>query len=670
VAFRRAISLHRNLPEAYNNLGIALKDTGQLEEAIDAYRQAIALKPNYPEAHSNAGNALREKGKADQAIAAYRAAIALRPNYPEAYNNLGNALKDNGQLDEAIAAYRRAIALKPNFAKAYSNLGNALSDKARPDEAIAACRAAIALQPDLAEAYSNLGIALRDKGQPEEAIAAYRQAISLKPNLAEAHSNMGIAFWAAGQLDEAIAACRAALAIQPNLSEAYNNLGLVLKDGGLLEEAIAAFRHAIALDPNLAGGHDNLLYCMHFHPDYDAQRIAQEHSRWNRQHAEPLKQFIGPHRDERNRDRRMRIGYVSPDLRQHSVAYFLENLLAHHDASSVEVFCYSDVTRPDATTARMQKLCAQWRDIVGLKDTEVDQKVREDRIDILVDLAGHTANNRLLLFARKPAPIQVTYLGYPDTTGLRAMDYRLTDAYADPPDVTGGYSEELVRLPDTFLCYRPSYCAPAIGPARALEIGRVTFGSFNALAKVNTPLLAMWSKILEQIPNSRLILKNQGLGSAGARGHILEYFAAHHIAPDRVELMGWARSEAEHLQLYNRIDIALDTFPYHGTTTSCEALWMGVPVVTRAGSAHVSRVGVSLLSNVGLAELVADSQEKYVQLAGELAHDLSRLSNLRSTLRKRMERSLLMDAPRFARNVESAYRQMWQRWCETLGEHR
>jgi predicted O-linked N-acetylglucosamine transferase (SPINDLY family) len=409
---------------------------------------------------------------------------------------------------------------------------------------------------------------------------------------------------------------------------------------------------------------------MHFHPDYDAQRIAQEHSRWNRQHAEPLKQFIGPHRNGRIRDRRMRIGYVSPDLRQHSVAYFLENLLAHHDASSVEVFCYSDVIRPDATTARMQKLCAQWREIVGLKDTEVDQKVREDRIDILVDLAGHTANNRLLLFARKPAPIQVTYLGYPDTTGLRAMDYRLTDAYADPPDVTGGYSEQLVRLPETFLCYRPSYGAPEIGPAPALESGRVTFGSFNALAKVNAPLVAMWSKILEQIPNSRLILKNQGLGSAGARRHILEYFAAHHIAPDRVELMGWARSEAGHLQLYNRIDIALDTFPYHGTTTSCEALWMGVPVVTRAGSAHVSRVGVSLLSNVGLAELVTDSQEKYVQLARELAHDLSRLSNLRSTLRKRMEQSPLMDAPRFARNVESAYRQMWRRWCETSGEHR
>jgi predicted O-linked N-acetylglucosamine transferase (SPINDLY family) len=299
-----------------------------------------------------------------------------------------------------------------------------------------------------------------------------------------------------------------------------------------------------------------------------------------------------------------------------------------------------------------------------MSNVQVDQKMREDRVDILVDLAGHTGINRLLLFARKPAPIQVTYLGYPDTTGLTTMDYRLTDAYADPPGIADdSYSEQLVRLPETFLCYRPSDAAPAVGPLPATVAGYVTFGSFNALAKINAPLVAMWSKILDQVPNSRLILKNQGLDSAGARQTILEYFAAHRVEQDRVELIGLSAGIAEHLQLYNRVDIALDTFPYHGTTTTCEAMWMGVPVVTLAGRAHVSRVGVSLLCNIGVPELVADSQEMYVRLASELAGDLGRLSNLRSNLRQRMAQSPLMDAPRFARNIEAAYRRMWRQWC-------
>jgi predicted O-linked N-acetylglucosamine transferase (SPINDLY family) len=311
----------------------------------------------------------------------------------------------------------------------------------------------------------------------------------------------------------------------------------------------------------------------------------------------------------------------------------------------------------------LQKLFTQWRNIVGLNDAQAAQAVRDDHIDILVDLVGHTGANRLLLFARKPAPVQVTYLGYPDSTGVTAIDYRMTDAYADPTDVTDSFSEKLVRLPQTFLCYRPSDAAPAVGSVAAGGTGRITFGSFNALAKINEPLMAMWSRILVGVPDSRLVLKSRGLASAAARKRILDCFAAHHIDRDRIELIAWAADEREHLQLYNRIDIALDTFPYHGTTTTCEAMWMGVPVVTLAGNAHVSRVGASLLSNVGLPELVAHSQSEYVRIASDLAHDPGRLSELRSTLRERMERSPLMDAPHFARDVEAAHRQMWRTWC-------
>jgi predicted O-linked N-acetylglucosamine transferase (SPINDLY family) len=605
-----------------------------------------------------------QAGRIPQAEQLYRQILAQQPTHAGALHYLGMIAYQLGRSDIAVDLIRQAIAIEPNNAEAYYNLAIAVGQMGQLNEAIALYRQAIALKPDYPQAFVNLGDALRLTGQLDEAIAANRQAIALKPDYAQTYNNLGNALGQRGQLEEAIAACRQSIALNPNISEAYYNLGIALGYNGQTSEAIAAYRQAIVLNPNSPQPHSNLIFTMHYDPDCDARAIAQEAARWNRQHAEPLKRYIQPHANDRDPDRRLRIGYVSPDLRQHSVAYFLENLLAQHNTASVDVFCYSDVARPDAMTARLQKCAAHWRDIVGLKDAQVDQKIREDRVDILVDLAGHTVGNRLLVFARKPAPVQVTYLGYPDTTGLTTIDYRLTDGYADPPGIADdSRSEQLVRLPDTFLCYRPSDNAPAVGPAPALAAGHVTFGSFNALAKINAPLVAIWSKILDGVPNSRMILKGLGMGTAGARQRILDFFATHQIAPNRVELIGWAASEKEHLQLYNRIDIALDTYPYHGTTTTCEAMWMGVPVVTLAGNAHVSRVGVSLLSNVGVPELIADSQEKYVRLASDLAHDPARLSSLRSTLRQRMAQSPLMDAPRFARNVEAAYRQMWRTWC-------
>jgi predicted O-linked N-acetylglucosamine transferase (SPINDLY family) len=627
---RQAVALSPKNPDAYNNLGLALMGIGQIDEAIAGYRRAITLNPNFPLPYNNLGIALEQKGQGEEAVAAFRKAIALKPDFPEAYNNLGNALRARGQLDEALPCFRRAIAIKPDYPQAHMNLGNTLGATGHLEEAIAACRQAIALMPNYPEAYSNLGVALAHKGELDEAIAAYRRAIELNPNLAAA----------------------------------YDDLGNVLKDMGQQDQSFTAYRQAIALAPNHQA-HSNLLYALHFQPGGDAQAIASEHFSWNRQHAEPCKRFIPSHANDRNPERPLRIGYVSADLHEHSVAFFLESLLAHHDAGAVETFCYADVVRPDQTTARLERFSNQWRNIVGHNDADVARKVQEDGIDILIDLSGHTARNRLLVFARKPAPVQATYLGYPDTTGLTAMDYRLTDAYADPPGTTESlHSERLVRLPDAFLCYRPSEAAPTPGPVPSLVAERVTFGSFNAMGKLNAPLAEMWARILNEVPDSRLILKSRGLANAGVRQHLLQYFADNQIDPNRIELIDRIASEADHLRLYSRIDVALDTFPYHGTTTSCEAMWMGVPVVSLAGKTHVSRVGVSLLTNVGMAELIADTPQSYVQLASELAQDRARLSRLRSELRQRMQQSPLMDAPRFARNVEAAYRQMWRRWCE------
>jgi predicted O-linked N-acetylglucosamine transferase (SPINDLY family) len=663
AAYRVAISINPSLPAAYSNLGNALMGKEQIDEAIGSYRQAIALEPTRAGAHNNLGAALATKGQFDEAITAYRQAIALRPGYAEAHNNLGNALKNKGQLDGAIAAYRQSIALKPSFADAHCNLGNALIDKGQFDEAIAASQQAITLRPGYAEAYSNLGNALKDLGRLDEAVAAYRQAFALRPGYAEAHYNLGIVLKAKGQLDEAIAAYRQAIASRPNFAEAHNNLGIVLESKGLLDEALAAYRQAVSLDPTDAYHHSNLVLTLNYHPDRDAGEILAEHRAWSDRHARPLLLEMIPHANERSPERALRIGYISADFRWHSVGHFFMPLLEHHDRSIAQIFCYSNVLHPDDMTERMSRSCDVWRNIVGLADEAVAQLVRSDGIDILVDLSGHTARNRLGVFARKPAPIQVTYLGYANTIGMTAIDYRLTDALADPRGMTDELNvEKLWRLPGCAWCYHPPEDAPDIQPR---ENGPITFGCFNAFAKINFKLTAIWAELLNRVPKSRLLLKSAGAGENSVQRRLTSQFAEYGIPDDRIEMLGLVDRPRRHLELYHRVDVALDTHPYHGTTTTCEALWMGVPVVSLAGRTHVSRVGLSLLNCIGLPELIAHSAEEYVSIAAGLARDLPRLAELRRTLRSRMRVSLLMDAPRFTRNIEAAYRGMWRTWCQT-----
>jgi protein O-GlcNAc transferase len=667
----RAIALHPNFPAAHLNLGISLRDNGKLDEAIAAFHRAIGLRPDFPEAFSNLGIALMGKGQTNEALAAFRNAIAQKSDYLEAHFNLGIALKETGQLDAAITALSRAIALRPDYAEAFTNLGNALIDKGRLDDAIAALAKAAALRPDSAEAHSNLGHALKLAGQFDAAIAAYRKALVFNPNLPGVHSNLGNALRDAGQLDEAIAAFGQAIALDPNYAEAHNNLGNALKDAGRLDEAVAEFRRAIALKPDYPEAHSNLVYTLQYHPGYDARAIAEESRCWSRRHADPLQPFIPAHANTREPDRRLRIGYVSADFRNHASAHFLLPLLKHHDARQVEVFCYAQVVRPDAMTLQLQRHAHVWRHIVGVPDDQVAKQVREDRIDILVDLKVHTAENRLPLFARKPAPIQVTWLGNPGTTGLTTMDYRLTDPYLDPPAVSpvqppgmdeSVYSERTIRLPDTFWCYDPLDGRDIpVNSLPALRSGVFTFGCLNNFCKINDDVLALWAKVLRQIENSRLLLLAP-MGSHRLRA--LERFKQDGIDPDRIEFIS-QQSRRNYLETYHRIDLALDTFPCGGHTTSLDSFWMGVPLITLVRNRVFGRAGWSQLSNLGLAELAGQTPDQYVNLAVELARDLPRLEQLRSTLRRRMEQSPLMDAPKFARAIEAAYRRMWHTWCES-----
>ena len=649
-------------------LALQRHQTGRLGEAEQLYRQVLAGHPGHADALHFLGVLAHQTGHNDAATDLIRRAIAAAPALAEAHGNLGTILRDMGQLDDAIAACRQAIALRPDLAEAHNTLGNALRDKGQLDQAIAACRQATVLNPNYAEAHYSLGVALKDKGLLDEAIAAYRQAIALRPNFSDAYNNLGIVLKDAGQLDEAIAAGRLAVSANPADAAAHTNLGVVLGTTGRMDEAITSARQAVTMPGSDPPSHSNLIYALHLHPGYGPRQIAEELQRWNLRHAEPLRKEMQPHANDGSPDRRLRVGYVSPDLCDHVVGRNLLPLFRQHDRRQVEVFCYAQVPQPDAITAEFQKHADHWRDIVGLSDEQVARQIRDDRIDILVDLALHTANNRLLVLARKPAPVQATFAGYPGSTGLTAIDYRLSDPYLDPPGMDESlHSEQTLRLPDSFWCYDPLENGDIpINSPPALEKGFITFGCLNNFAKVTGPMLQLWARAMTQTANSRLIM----LAPKGDhRQRTADRLAQAGIDPRRITFAS-PRPRRQYLELYHRIDLGLDTFPYNGHTTSLDALWMGVPVITLVGQTAVSRAGWCQLSNLGLQELAGHTADQFVTIAVELARDLPRLRELRATLRGRMQASPLMDAPRFARSIEAAYRHMWRNYCQKISATR
>jgi protein O-GlcNAc transferase len=661
ACYERALQLRPDWAEAQNNLGLAWRDHGDRDRAVACFERVLRLKPDYAEAHNNLGNVLVLEGRRDEAAACYKKALQLQPGYAEAHNNLGNVFKSLGKLDEALACYERALELDPGFAEAHNNMGNVLMAQGKLDQAAARYERALRLRPGYAEAHNNRGNAFKDRNQLDEAAACYQRALRLKPDYALAHYNLGVVCQDRGCVDEAVACYRQALKCDPAYAEAHNNLGNALKEEGKLDEAIAGFRRAVELKPDVPTAHSNLLYTLLFCPSYDMRAIYEEHRLWNQRFAEPLERSIQPHQNDRSWGRRLRIGYVSPDFRDHAQSFFMAPLLAAHDHENFEIFCYANVDRPDAITARLRPLADVWRDISGLNDEEAARLVRQDEIDILIDLSMHMARNRLLLFARKPAPIQITWLAYPGTTGLSSIDYRLTDPYIDPPELHDhDYSEESIRLPDTFWCYDPLADEPAVNALPAMATGSVTFGCLNNFCKVNDRILKLWALVLKAVDGSRLLL----LVPAGvARTLTLDCLEREGVTRERVTFVG-RQPRQDYLELHHRFDIALDTFPYNGHTTTLDAFWMGVPVVSLVGPTPVGRAGLSLLTNLGLPALVAQTPEQFVSIATALADNVPRLSELRASLRSRLRACPLMDAQRFARAVEAAYREMWTRWCE------
>lgn len=636
---------------------------GNLREAERLYKQILAQNPHHAESLNLLGVVVGQLGDPGQSVELFRRAIAVRPA-AGSHANLGLALSRTGKIDEAIAAFRAAIAAKPDFLEPMLYLANLLRSRGRIDAAIDCYRQALNIRPNLASIHNDLGNAWMARKDFQEAVRSFRRSLELQPDAAEVLSNLGIALKENDQVDEAAEVLKKAVAIKPDFASAHINLANVLSQTARPDLAIESYRRGIALRPDSQNAHSNLLYAMHFSPEFDAQRLFDEHRAWaerfapmtsSGRHESP--EFAG----RKSPGRRLKIGYVSPDFRSHVVGRSLLPALRHRDREAFEVICYSNSPVADAVTLAIRENVDHFVNIAGLANDAVSEMIRGDGIDILVDLSLHTANNRLMVFARKPAPLQLTYLGYCGTTGLRQIDYRLSDPYLDPPGTHENlYSESTVRLPRTYWCYQPGGAMPEVSPLPAEANGYVTFGCLNKFAKVSPQAMDVWVEVLRSVPDSRLLVH---AGSRTFLSPLLDRASAAGLPGGRIE---WVPRQSwdDYARTYQRIDVALDPFPFNGGITSCDAMMMGVPVVTLRGRTAVGRGGCSIVSNAGLPELIADSTVQYMNLATELAADLPRLSRIRVSLRDRMKTSPLMNASEFARDLENAYRDLWRRWCD------
>ncbi len=640
--------------------------SGRLVEAEQLYRQLIQTEPQNPDLVHLLGLLFFHGGKLAPGRELIERAIAMNPHVARYHNNLGTVLINLGEYDAALAAYAEAIRLEPGNAGAWYNVGIVRSQQSRWTLAVEAYRKALQLDPDYPACALNLGTVLTASGQIDAGIALYRAELQRRPTDAAIMTNLGNLLKEIGDTDAAIEIYRAGLALLPNDPVTYNNLAVAYKDQGLLSDSIAAYRRSIELNPTIVEVHSNLILTLFFDPDTEPATIEAEQRRWNRLHLDPLKPQHQPHANDRSPDRRLKIGYISPDLRDHVVGRALLPVFERHDRTQFELVCYAGCQR-DAVSERFVARNDVWCEIGGRSDEQVAAQIRADRIDILVDLSLHTSDNRLGVFARKPAPVQVSWLGYPGTTGLETIDYRLTDSYLEPPGAESAASLETpFRLPDCWTSYEPPTGFPAVSELPAPRCGHVTFGSYNNFCKINPRVMEVWTQILLAVKDSRLMLLTK---SGSHRKWAGDFLRDHGVDPQRLDFFDYISAgeglpQGGFLRRYEQIDIALDTFPYNGMTTTCDALWMGVPVVSLVGKVSLGRAGLSLLSNAGLPELAVATPEEYVQTAVRLAGDLPRLAAMRASLRARMQACPLLDEERFARNVEAAFRTMWRRWCE------
>jgi protein O-GlcNAc transferase len=638
----------------------SLYQAGRFDEAAQACRKVLKSAPRNGDAHHLLGIIAHRLGRPAEAVEHVRRAVSANGRRAEYRNTLGVVERAAGQPDAAIASFRTALEIDPRHAQAAANLGNALAQTGKFSEAAESYRKALALAPNSPGIHNNLGNVLRELGQFDAAVESFEAALRLNPNYVEARTNLGVALVSAERYGDAVAAYRQALAVDPDHLPALANIGNALLIMGENDEARVAYQRALVIKPDFQEIHLNHVALQNYLDDATAARTLS----LARRYGEGLLAGSGaPFANARDPVKRLRVGLVSGDLRSHSVARFLAPVLAAHDPEALEFVAYSTSTLADDTTAELKQSIGTWRMIKGMPAPAAAALVRGDGVDILIDLSGYTDGARLDLFAQKPAPVQLGWLGYSGTTGVPGMDYILADQWVAPPGSEAEFSETVLRMPDSYLCFgTPDWPEPGDLPAR--RKGHITFGCFNNIAKVGERTVQCWIDVLKAVPDSRLILKSSKGGVQKRLDELEALFVSAGIDPSRLHLIDRVPGRAAHLALYDEIDIGLDPFPYNGTTTTCEALWMSVPVLTMRGDSFVSRVGESLMQSMDLPEWVATDRADYVARAAQFAGDLDALATLRSSLRERLAASPLGDATRFARNFEAAMQQMWVRWCE------
>lgn len=661
-----AVAARPHSAEALSSLGAALTALGRHDEALAAYDDAVRIDPGGVDARYNRAVALANLARRQEAVAAYDAVLAISPGHVDALFNRGNLLAVLDRDEEALASYDRALAAAPHHADAFNNRGNVLAKLRRNDEALASFDQALALKPDHANALNNRGNALKRLRRYEEALASFDGALAFKPDHVDALRNRGSVLAELSRDEQALASYDKALAIADNDPALHFGRGYVQLILGKVDEALASHRRALALNPDDPACHTGLIFSLNFDAGATAADHQAERARWDARHARPFAGAIRPHENDPDPDRRLRIGYVSRHFRHQAATYAFGGVLLNHDRERFDVICYSDTEPEDELTARLRAGAAQWRHSLELDDDALARLIRQDRIDILVDLVGHMRGHRLLVFARKPAPIQVTGWGEPTGTGLKTMDYLLADPVLVPAAERALLAERVVDLP-SFLGYWTPEPLPEPGALPALARGHVTFGSLNRMAKMLDPVVRCWATLLRALPDARLVLKNHREPARSSHAARIGAVLAHAgVAPERITLLG-PSDRAGHFAAYDGIDIALDPFPHGGGMTTLDALWMGVPVVTWAGRTISSRLAAASLAALGLTDFIASDPQAYVERAIAQAEDLDALARLRASLRRRVADSDIGDPTRYARAVEAAYRQMWRRWCAEPG---
>ena len=663
TCFDKIIGINPQHAVAHNARGIMLSHLGRREEAIIAFQHATHLKPDYASPFNNLGNEYLHLGQYDTALFNFDLAVSAQPDFANGHNGRGNVLLMLNRFEEAVASFDSAIELSRLDADPHNGRGSALSCLKRYDEAVLSFEQAISLEPNLADAKRNLGNAYYYQERFKEAAEVYEQAELLAPGKADGYWRLGRVYSKLDRQADALKALEQSLSIDPSKSECYQGIAEIYRLLGRYDVAYRTLKTALSKFPN----NHALLSGFLFDLNYSSEVSSEENFTWHKMFGERFETTINieslPHDNIPDPDKRLRVGFVSGDFRQHPVGLFMESLLCALSKSDLDLYAYINQPVDDEITGRLRKFIDVWHDTWKQPDSAVAEQVRADGVDILIDLSGHTGGNRLMMFAHKPAPVQVTYLGYSCTTGLSGIDYIIGNKWLMPGDATGLYTETPYPLPGTQICFTPPTLDIPCGVLPALENGHVTFGCFNNLSKMSHATVACWSNILHAVPHSKLVLKSKELDSAEVRASVLSRFTQHRIGEERLILRGRTDNFREHLATYQIVDIALDPFPYNGTTTSMDCLWMGVPFLSLGGDRYISRVGLSILQTMRMPDWVATSEADYVSRATRFACDLNALTQLRAELRQRFIYSPLCDASRFANELETAFRTMWRDWC-------